>query len=60
MRVKVIRGSADMLNDRLIDMSEYEDEYEVIEDMKTYMIVHNLRTNNTYSFKKERLMSIEK
>lgn len=59
MRVKVTRGSSDMLNDRLLDISEYDDEYEVIEDMKTYMIVHNLRTDNTYSFKKDKLEVIK-
>lgn len=59
MRVRVIRGSADMLNDRLVKMEEYNDAYEVLEDMNSYMVIQNTRTNNIYSFKREKLEKLK-
>lgn len=48
-----------MLNDRLVKMEEYDDTYEVIEDMNSYMVIQNIRTNNIYSFKKEKLEKLK-
>ena len=51
-KVKIVRGAKDLLNDRL-DVDLYNDEYVALEAMKTYQLVLNLRTNETYSFKNE-------
>ena len=48
-KVKIVRGSQDILPDRL-EMEKYDDEYVVLEDMKVYKLLLNLRTNETYSF----------
>lgn len=51
-KVKIVRGAKDILNDRL-EIEKYEDEYVVLEDMKVYKLLLNLRTNETYSFKNQ-------
>lgn len=51
-KVKIVKGAKNLL-DNCLEKEKYEDDYVILEDMKVYKLVLNLRTNEMYSFKNQ-------